>query len=256
MHLLLDFFPILFPFAYFLSKYFWGKTQRSKRTIFLGYLILILWAIATCVHEFRERDYGNVMILLMVLFFAFYLIIFRKEILLWGFVPQMISIMVLLYFPLKIMDNYTHMITYGTAYFTYLLTKLFFEDNLYIGLANSKVFIKGIKNVYYFTFACTGIQSIAIVVSPLMATHSRVCLKRAVYIAGLIYVLNIMRGALIILLVERLSWDYYLVHTILMKGFSIVVIMIIFYYVLVSCEELTHKFKELSRKIFRMSKIL
>ncbi|HHC19445.1 MAG TPA: hypothetical protein ENK81_03485 [Euryarchaeota archaeon] len=251
MAIITDAVPILFPVLYFLARDFWGRTQRASYVTTIGYIFLIIWSLITYVNEYREGDYGNVLIITVVLIFTLYLLTFRRNLLLYGYVPLTISIMVLIYFLLKIVDDLTHMLTYTTAVLTYKMLKLTLGETIGFKVHNSEIFIEGIRNSYYFTFACTGFQSIAIITAPMIATQDKSCIRNATYVAALIYILNVIRGFLIVFFVERLEWDYYIVHTVIMKIFSIIALIAIFYYVLVTCKALAMEFTRISRIIFR-----
>jgi len=254
MHVLVNLLPISFPIIYFFSRYVWGRTRTSFRLIYFGYLLLVAWCVITLLGELRERDYGNVIILSLTIILTMYLVIRKEREIFYGFVPRTVSLMVSIYFPLKLLDDVLHLITYTVAYLTFTFAKTLLNAPLALGSIEGDIFISGVKNTYYFTFACTGFQSIAIITSPMIATLEKVCIKKALFISLAIYFLNVIRSFAIVFLVDGFSWDYYLVHTILMKIFSILVMLGMFYYVLSTCKPLVDEVKRLSRVILPKSR--
>ncbi|RLF02211.1 MAG: hypothetical protein DRJ64_09605 [Thermoprotei archaeon] len=232
-----DILPLLFPLFQFFKKNTWNI--KYKRLFGLvSYFFLILWATFAIYYELLEKDFVNVILLTLMILFVSYLLYKNPRMLERRFIVNTISIAVLIYFPAKLFDSFIGTLTNATAYFAYLLSK-----NLVANINFEYTVINSWEYSYKFTFACTGLQSIALVISPILAADFRKYWKKALGVSVLIYLLNMVRSVGVIYGVEVLDIDYYLLHTLVMKFFSIVVIIIIFYYVLSTTKELAEELK-------------
>ena len=237
MNIFTDIIPLFFPLFQLFKRNTWSiKYKRIFRLS--SYLSLILWAILAIYFEFLEKDIVNVTLLAFMAFLIAYFLRYDQRVLEKKFIVYTVSIAVLIYFPAKIFDGFFGAFTNVTAYFTYFLSKELVKNIEYGFCA-----IYSPIYTYKFTFACTGLQSIALIISPILAINYRKYWRKAIIVGVLIYILNVFRGVGIIYGVEVLGIDYYILHTLLMKFFSIIAIMIIFYLVLSTTGELVEELR-------------
>jgi len=244
---LTDILPLFFPLFQFFKRNTWNTKYRRLFGV-ISYFSLILWSTFAIYYEFLERDFVNVILLAFMALLLVYLLHTNPRMLERRFIVNTISIAVLIYFPAKLFDGFIGTFTNVTAYFTFILSK-----NLVANLDLDSTVISSWEYNYKFTFACTGLQSIALITSPILAIDLKKYWKKALAIGALIYSLNIIRSVGIIYGVEVLGVDYYVSHTLVMKFFSIVVIIAIFYYVLSTTSELVEELKEIINEVTKTS---
>lgn len=226
---------LAFLAAGYILKSRWAYAFQS-----VGWIVMSgFWAIQTVIYEAGNMSNGIFTALgasfsLYLSYYAFEAFTRRVESEPLRFISGMSVIAGGIYYPFEWVPALAGRIIYMTAtqtawvlnligYDVYAGDIITVQGNTYVPIVNTNVSI---------ILACTAIQAFALFIGAIIATSApfRTKVKALVFSLSVIHILNIVRNVSIIVLVNDHGYDFDFAHNGLGKGFSLLVLIVILYY--------------------------